>query len=652
MSRRPDAAPQPPLDERAGNARPARSRRRLIAATVATLFAFASALTGTAAAHAAELDAITSMTIAPPSETNPDAPLVVGQSFRIDATWTVSAAAVAGDTFTLEFPSIVDGIKATMSLFDGAGGEVGTCEVGPDAMVCTLGEYANTHSDVSGTLFLHAKTISTTDASELTFATGNGTTLHAPLPGGELLSYWPTPYPDWMFKTGSTDNEYINWTVAIPSKFLDAQGGAPIVITDTPAAGGATLDASSFVVRYVDKVNWNDGDYGQHRVTMKKGTGPGEYGLSIDFATNKFRLWFNDPVTDGSRVYLLSYRSIVPEGAQPGDVFTNTVQADGQKAVTTDVSLVDSGGNANGNPRRTLQLTKVTEGDGTIPTDPFGFTVLCERDGAPVSGYPADIELKSGETASLAGIPVGSTCTIEETESHGADSVVYEPASTVTLGASSPSTSVVTATNTFLNHVGAVDVSLDVTGDASSILDPETEYTVEYSYPSASNTGTGTADDAGTGTGTDTGTDTDTAADMVTGQLVLRDGGTAAIEGVPAGTEILLTVIDPTAVAGGSYGDATYSGNVASTEGAEATVIAGDRVRSAVHVEIPFTADATVPAKPETPADPAPNSVPGLANTGVSLDSVLIVSAALLVLVGGGLLVARRLARRNADAKQ
>jgi len=605
-----------------GDARPARSRRRLIAGTVATLFAFASLLTGGAAAQAAEISGITSVNVPPADPDNPQ--LVIGDKFRVDATWSLPSNAHAGDTFSLSFPAYVDGITSTMNLLAGSS-VVGTCTVGADALVCTLTDYVETHSDVQGTLFFYAVTVAHTDDTEFTFTTGTGSALSTPIPGGKLQKFHQQLFPEGVIKGGAatSDKKYVDWVIAVPSKVLNPQGGAPIVINDV-ATGDATFYDASFSVRYVDRADFNYGDNEKVWVDRSNSSAPGTYRIEVDQASKSFQLWINDPVTDDSRAYYIRYKTILTDSVAAGDVFTNTVTVDGQSPVTAEVVIDDGGGDGLGNALRSLKLTKQTDGDGVIPTEAFEFIVECTRNGTPVNGYPANVALASGESSTLTGIPVGSTCAIEETDSLGADSVAYSPASTVSFDTSSPAVTEVTATNTFLKHVGAVETTLQVAGADAALIDPETKYSVVAEY---------TVD-----------------SKVVTHEMLIKAGKSVALGDIPAGTEVTFEVLAPTPVAGGTYGDAKISGaGVTETGVGSATALVGDGALVQVLVEIPFTVPPAEPA-PTQPAATAPD--PQLAATGVSLDSVLIVSAALLVLVGGGLLVARRLARRNADAKQ
>jgi LPXTG-motif cell wall-anchored protein len=102
-------------------------------------------------------------------------------------------------------------------------------------------------------------------------------------------------------------------------------------------------------------------------------------------------------------------------------------------------------------PTRSIELTKHVDGEG-IPTDAeFVFSLTC-TDGAgdALAGFPQDVRLAADESVTVDGIPVGSSCALDETDAAGADSVRYQPGSTIQVTEDSPEVIEVVATNTFV----------------------------------------------------------------------------------------------------------------------------------------------------------------------------------------------------------
>jgi LPXTG-motif cell wall-anchored protein len=117
-------------------------------------------------------------------------------------------------------------------------------------------------------------------------------------------------------------------------------------------------------------------------------------------------------------------------------------------------------------PTRSIELTKHVDGEG-IPTDAeFVFSLTC-TDGAgdALAGFPQDVRLAADESVTVDGIPVGSSCALDETDAAGADSVRYQPGSTVQVTDASPAVIAVVATNTYVIPTRSIELTKHVEGE-------------------------------------------------------------------------------------------------------------------------------------------------------------------------------------------
>lgn len=97
--------------------------------------------------------------------------------------------------------------------------------------------------------------------------------------------------------------------------------------------------------------------------------------------------------------------------------------------------------------RGALIVTKRVAGDGTAPSGTFPLEIECTRGSTAVAGFPYRAEIAARKSIELDAIPVGSTCTITETDSRGASSVRYSQQTVTITDATTPVT--VTVTNTY-----------------------------------------------------------------------------------------------------------------------------------------------------------------------------------------------------------
>lgn len=601
----------PPALPNSQSSRLLRAMRRIALTLGVVLLGAAPLLTQPLSAQAVEFSGVTSVTIEAPDPTNPSRQLVAGEQFRVDATWSAPATAHAGDTFTLNFPSPVVAYAATIDLLDEDGALVGTCVASASSIVCTLNDYVDSHSSVHGNLYFYATASSSTDETEVDFSDGHGTVITTPLPGGGIGVGGTATYPTSLVKSGAVtqDNGSIQWTIWVPSEMLDPRGGSPVVITDT-ATGNTALDTGSLTVRYVERDDFNSGHFENSLVNVPPAPGAGTYNFENDPANSAFSLSFNDPVIDGSRMYVIQYYSHLPAGVTPGTVFSNAVSANGTDTVTHDVEYVTAGGNGQGDDLKSLELTKRVDGGGAAPTGSFTFAVNCVADGAAIASFPREVKLRADETVAIDGIPNTANCTVDETDSLGADAVSFSPSSTVQFTAASPAVVEVVATNTFSPEVGGFVVTKQLTGDGAALVAASAEYVVKYSYSVGGSAGS-------------------SGGEPIDGELTVRAGETAGVADLPVGAVVTLSELAPIAVDGVTYGTPVFSGAGVTQEGDSATIRIGEGTDVAVLLENPVS---QVPAV----------SAPALAQTGSSQAGGLLAASAVLMVVGAIALTRKR----------
>lgn len=115
-------------------------------------------------------------------------------------------------------------------------------------------------------------------------------------------------------------------------------------------------------------------------------------------------------------------------------------------------------------PMGELEVSKVIDGDvdEAFTAGPYTASVTCSFNGTTLTGFPVDVPLVPGETASI-DAPVGASCTVTETVTGGAHTVTYDPPDgVVTIPADDTALAEVTVTNTF--EVGSLVVEKSVIG--------------------------------------------------------------------------------------------------------------------------------------------------------------------------------------------
>ena len=137
---------------------------------------------------------------------------------------------------------------------------------------------------------------------------------------------------------------------------------------------------------------------------------------------------------------------------------SQTVVLEGEQPVSVDVTVTNTIGVGS------LVVTKALAGGGGqfVPdATVFLISVDCSFDGARLAGFPEELRLAAPDGSdTVTGLPIGSTCTVSETEPHGAQEVAITPAQPVTIDGTTAVE--VTVTNTY--DTGALVINKEITG--------------------------------------------------------------------------------------------------------------------------------------------------------------------------------------------
>lgn len=369
------------------------------------------------AAHAAELDAITAVTVVEPT-----GDIHLYDTLRLEATWAVPDSAQPGDTFSLAFPTTprLVGVAATFPLRDPAGATVGTCTVAATAIACTLSDYVLTHDNVRGTLFFQMKAEETTDVDTVTFTTGDGDPITVEIPGGGVGPQRPEPVPTDATKSGvQTTDGTIEWYIWVPGRLL---GGERPTLTDT-ATPGLTLLPGTVAIGSVASDAWAGGLFDP--ADFHPLAAGSDFILTPDPASSAFTVELTAPA-QADRLYRLSYRTKLPADAHNGQVFANTVSGSSFTTTTATVTASVAGGDGAGDGRGGFSVAKRIVGEGASLV-PAGATFAVDysyptADG-PVTGtltLPAD-----GTARQVTQIPAGAVVTLSEHTAEAVPGVVW-----------------------------------------------------------------------------------------------------------------------------------------------------------------------------------------------------------------------------------
>ncbi len=391
-------------------------RRRGAASSAVALLALVG-LAVPPAAQAAELDAITAVTVVEPT-----GDIHLYDTLRLEGTWAVPDSAQPGDTFSLAFPTTprLVGVSSTFPLRDPDGAVVGTCTVTASAITCTLSDYVLTHDNVRGTLFFQVKAEETTDVDTVTFTTGDGDPITVEIPGGGVGPQRPEPVPTDATKSGvQTTDGRIEWYIWVPGRLLS---GERPTLTDT-ATPGLTLLPDTVAIGSVATDAWAGGLFDP--ADFHPLAAGSDFILTPGPASSAFTVELTAPA-QADRLYRLSYRTELPADAHDGQVFANTVSGSSVTTTTATVTASVAGGDGAGDGRGGFSVAKRIVGDGArlVPVDTtFAVDYSYPTADGLVTGtltLPAD-----GTARQVAQIPAGAVVTLSEHTAEAVPGVVW-----------------------------------------------------------------------------------------------------------------------------------------------------------------------------------------------------------------------------------
>lgn len=264
-----------------------------------------------------------------------------------------------------------------------------------------------------------------------------------------------------------------------------------------------------------------------------------------------------------------------------------------------------------------FSVTKAIEGtgQGLVPADTEFTVEYSYPAGNDFEAGKGELVVKAdGEAVKSDPLPYGAEVTLTEVEPvniEGGEWVNFE-FSTDTLTIGDGTTVGVLLTNENERGAGHFSVVKALEGTGADLVNPTTEFTVEYSYPA--------------GDGFEAGS----------GELVVKaDGTVATSDALPYGAELTLKEAAPVAIEGGEWTDHEFSEN---------TVTVGENNTVEVTLTNSIEADEKpdVPGKPGDPGDPADPGDPGkpgddgpLPRTGMSPWGALGAGLALIALGAG-----------------
>lgn len=376
----------------------------IIAAAVAVLTATIT-LAGAGAASAAEYDypaAVdpTSITI---TTLGGGGSVTQYERVRVDAAWSVPDGAVSGQTFGFTLPSEFGRAGMTFSVpsAEGPSKTVAECAVSSDAapvVTCTLTDYVNGRTGVTGSLWFVASADEQTTESTVEFII-DGKITRVVVPGGGIgpSAPLPTEPQKWSWQT---DDGNIAWQLALPGASFP--GVKSIVVTDTLTGAGDGLaehhnEDDQLVV-------WSTTMQDQDPRAIENWTG------AWNAAGTSFHLEIPGPI-DPARMYFVKYFT-VPSSLAAGATYSNVADVNGVTLHTNQVWSVTGGGVGDGDASGAFTVTKAMAGSGTatVPKDAT-YTVRYSY-GDPV--VERTVSVSAGATTSLIPLPGGTVVTLEE----------------------------------------------------------------------------------------------------------------------------------------------------------------------------------------------------------------------------------------------
>ena len=328
--------------ERNGGAVVRRKTTAMIAAAAAALTAVIT-LAGAGSASAAEYDYPAAIDPASITVTTVNGGGGVSQwdQVRVDADWAVPDGATGGQTFGFTLPKEFAraGTSFSVPSAEDPSVAIAQCTVSTDAapvVTCTLTDYVNGRTGVTGSLWFVASADEQTTQSTVEF-TVDGTITPVELPGGGIgpSAPLPTEPQKWSWQT---DDGRIAWELALPgARFAGAES---IVIDDTLVGAGDGLaehhnEDGQLAVRSATMQD-------QDSQTITDWTG------SWNAEGTAFHLEIPGPI-DPTRIYFVKYFT-VPSTHVDGATFANTADVNGIKLEDKEVWTSRAGEPATATP--------------------------------------------------------------------------------------------------------------------------------------------------------------------------------------------------------------------------------------------------------------------------------------------------------------
>ncbi|GGM48361.1 DUF5979 domain-containing protein [Microbacterium saperdae] len=337
----------------------------------------------------------------------------VNEHLRVDAGWAVPDGAVSGQTFGFTLPAQFAGYTGAFSVpaDDDPSATVADCTVSEDSppvVTCTLTDYVDGRTDISGSLWFLVSAVEETTDTTVDFEV-DGTIVPVPIPGGGIVGEpVPTEPEKWSWQTA---DGRLAWQLMIPGAQFAGAGSLSIDDTLTPPGAGVgehhNIDGALSV--------WSTDTAGQDRGTITAWTG------GWDATGSSFHLEIAGPI-DPARNYVVKYYTVPIDGAT-GDSFSNVADIAGVIVRATQVWTATGGGSGTGGTTGGFSIQKVLAGDGAESV-PAGTTFdVAYSYGDPV--VRKVLEVTVGAPATSIALPRGTIITLEEIDLPAIDGVTW-----------------------------------------------------------------------------------------------------------------------------------------------------------------------------------------------------------------------------------
>ena len=322
---------------------------------------------------------------------------------RVDADWAVPDGAVGGQTFGFTLPKEFAraGTSFSVPSAEDPSTAIAECTVSTDAapvVTCTLTDYVNGRTGVTGSLWFVASADEQTAESTVEF-TVDGTITPVEIPGGGIgpSAPLPTEPQKWSWQT---DDGRIAWQLALPGASF--AGAESIVVDDTLTGAG-----DGFAEHHNEDAQlevWSTTLQDQDPQTITNWAG------SWNASGTAFHIEIPGPI-DPTRMYFVKYFT-VPSSQADGATYANTADVNGVKLEDKEVWTVTGGGTGDGDATGSFTVTKAVSGSGAadVPVDAV-YTVRYSY-GDPV--VERTVAVTAGATAPLIQLPAGTVVTLGE----------------------------------------------------------------------------------------------------------------------------------------------------------------------------------------------------------------------------------------------